>query len=170
MPDKTYSFRINGKFFKQGYYMTDDKGEMVYEAKMTKFTLFMPYKFEFINHITTKSEEHKVGHTITIEESGFEAMLSTNSYFKFDGKKIWDYLHEIGVRISSGVSDKKIGMTYDISLKGEKVATIAMASVGGKKSIITTRYNYDITTSEEHIPLAFLVAFSFARTNQIFYD
>ena len=170
MAIKTYYFKPDKKFFKQGFYMVGDNGESIYEAKMVKFSLFSAFKFEFINHKTTKSEIHKIGHTMTFEESGFESILSVKSFFKYDGKNIWDYLHEMGVRITSGISNKKIGMVYDISLKREKVATIAMSSLGSKKSIFATRYCYDVTTDDNYLDLAFLVAFSFARTNQVFYD
>ena len=40
-----------------------------YEGKMTKFKLFGASPFEFVNHVTEKTEEHTVGKTITIEEN-----------------------------------------------------------------------------------------------------
>ena len=78
-------------------------GQMVYEGKMTKFKLFGASPFEMINHLTNKTEEHTVGKTVTVEHGVGDliSFLSKRSYFKYDGVKIWDYLHEKGVRIDT---------------------------------------------------------------------
>ena len=138
---------------------------------MTKFSLFGASPFEFINHVTNKSEEHKVGKTVTIEQGGNDliSFMSKRSYFKYDDKKIWDYLHDLGIRIDSKVSTSKIGMTYEVSFEGKPLATIASSSLKGK-SIITTDMYYDVTCEEKDLDLAFLVAFSIAKTEQTFYD
>ena len=170
METKTYFFRPDKKGLKQGFVLTDENKNVVYEAIMTKFALFTAFRFQFVNHITGVSAEHKVGHTVTVEQSGALGFLATKSHFKFDGKKIWDYLHEQGVRIDSGISHGSIGMTYSVSLKGQEIATLAMANPTGKKFFITSDYCYDIKTAEENLDLAFLAAFAFARTNQIFYS
>ena len=168
METKTYYFQPDKKF-KQGYTLTDENKNVVIEAKMTKFTLIFPFKFQFTNHITNVSEEHKVSHTVTLEENGMIGFFSTKSSFKFDGKKIWDYLHEKGIRINSKFSTGKIGMTYEVSLKGQPMATIATATPNNRKFFITSDFCYNITTAEENLDLAFLAAFAFARTNQTFY-
>ena len=156
---------------KQAFFLEDENGNVVYEGKMTKFSLFGASPFEFINHVTNKSEEHKVGKTVTIEQGGNDliSFMSKRSYFKYDDKKIWDYLHDLGIRIDSKVSTSKIGMTYEVSFEGKPLATIASSSPKGK-SIITTDMYYDVTCEEKDLDLAFLVAFSIAKTEQTFYD
>ena len=156
---------------KQAFFLEDENGNVVYEGKMTKFSLFGASPFEFVNHVTNKSEEHKVGKTVTIEQSGNDliSFMSKRSYFKYDDKKIWDYLHDLGIRIDSKVSTSKIGMTYEVSFEGKPLATIASSSLKGK-SIITTDMYYDVTCEEKDLDLAFLVAFSIAKTEQTFYD
>ncbi len=143
----------------------------IYEGKMTKFSLFGASPFEFVNHITNKTEEHKVGKTVTIEQGGNDLMsfMSTKSYFKYDDKNIWDYLHDLGIRINSKISEGKIGMTYDVTLEGKPLATMATSSPNGK-SFITTGIYYDITCEEKDLDLVFLVAFSIAKTDQTFYN
>ena len=86
MEDKKYFFRPDKKFLKQGFYMEDENKKIIYEAKMTKWSLFGAMKFDFINHVSNKSSEHDVGKTITSEESGLFEAFSTNSRFKFDKK------------------------------------------------------------------------------------
>ena len=156
---------------KQAFFLEDENGNVVYEGKMTKFSLFGASPFEFVNHVTNKSEEHKVGKTVTIEQGGNDliSFMSKRSYFKYDDKKIWDYLHDLGIRIDSKVSTNKIGMTYEVSFEGKPLATIASSSLKGK-SIITTDMYYDVTCEEKDLDLAFLVAFSIAKTEQTLYD
>lgn len=156
---------------KQTFFLEDENGNMIYEGKMIKFSLFKASPFEFVNHITNKTEEHKIGKTITIEQGGNDVIsfMSKRSYFKYDDKKIWDYLHDLGVRIDSNLSSNKIGMTYEISFEGNHLATIASSSPKGK-SIITTDMYYDVICEEKDLDLVFLVAFSIAKTEQTFYN
>jgi hypothetical protein len=157
---------------KQAFFLEDENGNMVYEGKMTKFKFFGASPFEMVNHITNKTEEHKIGKTVTIEQSnGIDIIdfLSKRSYFKYDGKKIWDYLHDLGIRIDSKLSGNKVGMTYNVSFEGKPLATIATSSPKGK-SLITTDLYYDVTCEEKDLDLVFLVAFSIAKTEQTFYN
>ena len=156
---------------KQAFYLEDENGNTVYEGKMTKFTLFSASPFEFTNHITNQKEEHKIGKTVTVEERGIDivSFLSTRSYFKYDGQKIWDYLHDKGIRIDSKPSSNKIGMTYDITFEGKELATISSSSPKGK-SLLTTDLYYDVICDESNLDLVFLVAFSIAKTEQTFYN
>ena len=95
--------------------------------------------------------------------------MSKRSYFKYDDKKIWDYLHDLGIRINSKASTSKIGMTYEVTFEGKPLATISTSSPKGK-SLITTDLYYDVTCEEKDLDLVFLVAFSIAKTEQTFYD
>ena len=159
------------KTAKQAFYLEDENGNTVYEGKMTKFSLLGASPFEFVNHITGRTEEHKVGKTITVEQGngGLISMLSKRSYFKYDGKKIWDHLHDQGIRIESGISGKNLGMSYDVTFKGAPLCTIANSSPKGK-SIFTTDLYYDVTCEEADLDLVFLVAFSIAKTEQTIYN
>lgn len=156
---------------KQVFFLEDENGNIVYEGKMTKFSLFGASPFEFINHVTNKNEEHKVGKTVTVEQGGNDllSVMSKRSYFKFDNKKIWDYLHDLGIRIDSKLSGNKVGMTYDITFENKPLAVIATSSPKGK-SFITTDLYYDVTCDEKDLDLVFLVAFSIAKTEQTFYN
>ena len=167
MANKKYLLRP----IKQSFMMEDEEKRLVYEAKMLKFKLFTASPFAFINHITNINEEHKIGKTVTSEESGVDGVnvLATKSYFKYDGKNIWDYLHEKGIRIDSNISGKKLGMTYDITFEGKPLATVETSSPKGK-SIITTDVFYDVICEEKDLDLVFLVAFAIAKTEQLFYN
>lgn len=157
---------------KQAFFLEDEEGKLVYEGKMEKFKLLGASPFEFINHITNKTEEHNIGKTVTIEQNtggGIVDFLSTRSYFKYDGAKIWDYLHDKGIRIDSSLSGDKIGMTYNVTFEGKDLATVKTSSPKGK-SLITTDMYYDVACEEKDLDLVFLVAFSIAKTEQTFYN
>ena len=146
------------KTAKEAFYLEDADGNTVYEGKMTKFSLLFASPFEFIKTVTLEQEG-----------GGLLSILSKRSYFKFDGQKIWDYLHDLGVRIESNVSGEKLGMRYDVTFRGAPLATIANSSPSGKSFLTVDRY-YDVTCEEKDLDLAFLVAFSIARTDQTFYS
>ncbi len=170
MADHTYFFQPEKKILKQGFFMTDEDKNIVYEAKMLKQPILGAMEFEFINHITGQSGVHKVGHTVTTETSGLFEFFSIKSSFKYDGENIWDYLHGQGIRIDSSIAGDRIGMSYRISLKGKDMAEIATASPAGGNGLITGASWLKVTAAEEDIDLAFLTAFSIARTDQSFYD
>ncbi len=162
---KTYKFEQERKFLKAGYFLLDDSGNKVYEAKMLTQPLIGASDFEFVNHLTNKTTSHKVSKTVTTETN---ELLSTNSKFKFDGKNIWDHLHEKGVRIDTSMSKGKLGMTYSVTLEGKPMATIATSTPNGKSPITVGNF-LDVTVEDdENLDLAFLVAFASARTEQTF--
>ena len=159
------------KALKQSFYLEDENGSTAYEGKMVKFSLFGASPYEFINHVTNRTEEHKVGKTVTAEQGGggLISALSKRSSFKFDGRKIWDHLHDLGIRIDSKISGSKLGMSYDVTYTGEHLATVATSSPKGK-SFITTDMYYDVLCEEKDLDLAFLAAFAIAKTEQTFYN
>lgn len=166
-----YHMRPETGTVKQAFYLDNEHGETVYEGRMLKFSLLGASPFEFKNCINGKTEEHKVGKVMTVEQGGggLISALSTKSYFKFDDKKIWDYLHDLGIRIDTRPSGDKLGMTYIVSLQGAEIATIKSSSPKGK-SLISTDLFYDITCEEKDLDIVFLVAFSIARTAQLIYN
>lgn len=162
--------------FKEGYILYDENEKEVYKCQMTKFKLFGASPFNFTNLITNKSEEHTVGKVSTItQESGKDLssammdLMSTKSGFKYDGQKIFDYLHEKGIRIDSTVNSEKVGMKYNVTFEGKQIATLANSSPKGK-SLLTFNNYLDVECEEKDLDLVFLVAFSIARTEQTFYN
>ena len=169
-----YLLRPKTGTVKETYFLEDkDKdNKLVYEAKMKKFKLFGAPSYEFINYVTNKTEEHKVGKPLTVEENngvGIVSVLSRKSSFKYDGVKIWDYLHDEGIRIESHLSADKIGLTHIVSLKGKEIATLATSSPKGK-TLVTMEHFYDVTCDEKDLDIVFLVAFSIAKTEQLTYN
>ena len=161
---------------KEGFILYDENEQEVYRAQMIKFKLFGASPYEFKNMITNKSEEHTISKTVTTSvnngndiAASILNIISTKSGFKYDGNKIFDYLHEKGIRIESHINTDKIGMKYNISFEGNPLAIISNSSPKGK-SLITFNGYYDIECEEKDLDLVFLVAFAIAKTEQIFYN
>ena len=161
---------------KQGFILYDSNENEVYKTQMTKFKIFGASPFEFKNMITNNIEKHTVGKTVTITENHgndiagqIMNVVTTRSGFKFDGVKIFDYLHDKGIRIESTINTEKVGMKYNISLEGKPIATIANSSPKGK-SLITFDGYYDVECDENDLDIVFLVAFAIAKTEQTFYN
>ncbi len=182
MENKKYFCHPTGKM-NQDFQMDDEQKNPVFEAKVLKKGIFSAWQFEFVNHVTNSSEVHKVGHTVTTEEhvgsgtgimggiaSGVMEMMSTRSWFKYDGTKIWDYLHEKGIRIESHMASGRLGMSYKVTLKGQDLATLTMSMPEGKKSIISGKFWYDVDMAGDDLELTFLTAFAIARTEQTLYS
>ena len=92
---KTYIFEPEKKVLKQGYLVKEEGGDLVYEFKMLKQPLIGAMEFEFTNHLTKKSSTHKVGQTLTTQQSGLFPIANTKSSFKFDGKNIWERMNVV---------------------------------------------------------------------------
>ena len=159
------------KTIKESFYLEDKEGNLVYEGNMTKFSLLGAAPHDFINHITNTTVQHTIGKPVMIEQGsgGIVSALSTRSYFKYDGKKIWDYLHDEGYRIDTRMSQGKLGFTYDVTYKGQPLATIATSSPKGK-SVITMNRFLDVSCEEKDLDLVFPVAFAIAKTEQAFHN
>ena len=171
---REYYFRFDGHSLKPGYLIEDKFRTPLYEGKMLKNNPLMAKEYEFINHRTNRTDVHKVSHTLT---SGSGSEFSTRSTFKFDGVDVWDYLHDKGVLIDTGMGDKFGQATYDITLNGRTLAKTVMTSdrvheedeEAHKVNIINKMY-YRIWTSAEDLELIFITLFALAETNQLIYS
>lgn len=59
-----------------GHRIEDRQRRVLYEAKMTKFTLTSPYGFDFIDHEHGRTMPHLVGHEEVSEYNSF--LLDSN--------------------------------------------------------------------------------------------
>ena len=67
------------------------------------------------------------------------------------------------------MSQGKLGFTYDVTYKGQPLATIATSSPKGK-SVITMNRFLDVSCEEKDLDLVFPVAFAIAKTEQAFHN
>ena len=89
-PERELYFLTDLGTAKAGHRIEDAGRKVLYEAKMTKFTLTAPFGFDFIDHEHGSTVPHLIGHE---EISEWDTLLLDNHYtFTFDGRDIWKYL------------------------------------------------------------------------------
>ena len=102
---------------KVGHRIEDASRKVLYEAKVTKFSLVGATGMDFIDHEKGTTTPHQVGHEI---ETDYHSILIDNhSGFKFDGEDIWKHLKRNGVVIqSSFMSGKPLWPQYRVLRDG----------------------------------------------------
>ena len=172
-PDvKEYYCKFDGKSLKPGYIVEDANRAVVFEGKMTKQALIGARSFEFVNHITGTSKTHEVGHTMT--QTYNDEFFSAKSWFKFDGKNVWDVVHDRGIRLSTNLMSKFPNLAYDVTKNGTPFAVIETSgryvhedeAAEHKVNIPVGRYFYRIWTNSEDLDLLFLTVFAISETEQ----
>ena len=157
---------------KYGHRIEDKDRKVLYEAKMTKFTLAGPFGFDFIDHEHGTTKAHLIGHQ---EETDWNSFILDNHYtFSFDGEDIWKHLKRSGVKVESRFAqDKVLFPSYTVLRDGAEIGYIEASSqyvheedaeehaVANKMPI---QGFYRIFTNEKNLDLLFVVALAFARS------
>ncbi|MBO7359479.1 MAG: DUF3592 domain-containing protein [Clostridia bacterium] len=167
-----YYVRFDGNTLKPGYIVEDADRNVLYEGKMTKQALVGARTFTFTNHAANSSETHEVGHTV--QQTYNDGFFTAKSWFKFDGKNIWDEVHERGIRISTSLMSKFPSVVYEIARNG---APFAIAETSGiyvhedeaaqhKLNVPTGSMYYRVWTSSDDLDTLFLTVFAISETQQ----
>ena len=161
---------------KVGHRMEDVNKKVLYEAKVTKFSLIGATGMDFIDHEKGTTTPHQVGHEI---ETDYHSILIDNhSGFRFDGEDIWKHLKRNGVVIqSSFMSGKPLWPQYRVLRDGEEIAVLQSSGVhvheedaagdGKLAKMVPARGYFRIQTREKNLDLLFVVAMAFARTSAL---
>jgi hypothetical protein len=157
---------------KYGHRIEDRNRSVLYEAKMTKFTLAGPFGFDFIDHEHGTTRAHLVGHQ---EETDWNSFLIDNHYtFSLDGEDVWKHLKRNGVKVESRFAQGKVLFpSYTVSRDGAEIGRIEASSQyvheeDAEEHAIADKVPipgfYRIFTSEKNLDLLFVVALAFARS------
>ena len=166
MEKKNYHFQPGKESLKQGYILTDDSENILYDAKKIKSSLFGPTVFEFTNHVTGISGQHDVGRTVTIDQGNDLYTVTTSSYFKFDGQNIWDCLRGEGVHIETSMTEGRLGLIYRVLQNDREIAVIETARMEGLMSFMSSGTSFEVLAVEDDLDTVFLTAFAIARTGK----
>ncbi|MBQ4044998.1 MAG: DUF3592 domain-containing protein [Lachnospiraceae bacterium] len=151
----------------------EDKGRRVlYEARMTKFTLLSAYEFDFIDHENIRTSHHLIGHT---EETDWNSILiDNNNTFTLDGMDVWKHLRSIGVTIDARFGKAEgIMPSYEIRKDGEMLAYAENTSQyvheedAEKHKVASKIPNpmfFRVFTSEKNLDLLFMILVAMARS------
>ena len=167
-----YYCRHDGVTLKPGYILEDAARRVLFEGKMTKQALVGARSFEFINHTNGAVAEHEVGHTVTqmYDNNGWSA----KSWFKFDGKNVWDELHDRGIRLQTNMRSKFPNFTYEVSKDGQAFAILETSgkyvhedeAAEHKLNVPVGRYYYRVWTNTRDFETLFLTIFAISETEQ----
>ena len=161
---------------KVGHRMEDVNKKVLYEAKVTKFSLVGATGMDFIDHVKGTTTPHQVGHEI---ETDYHSILIDNhSGFRFNGEDIWKHLKRNGVVIESGfMQGKPLWPQYRVLRDGEEIAMLQSSGVhvheedaagdGKLAKMVPARGYFRIQTREKNLDLLFVVAMAFARTSAL---
>ena len=94
---------------------------------MTKQALIGARTYEFRNNKNGKTQTHEVGHVMTTSYNN--EFFSVRSWFKFDGKNVWDVLHEQGFRMTTDMHSKFPYMVYNVAKNGAAFARVETCGV-----------------------------------------
>lgn len=168
-----YYVSFDGKTLRPGYIVEDRDRNVVFAAPMTKNSLVGNRVFTFEDKRLGTSTEHQVGHVTT--QSYNDEMFSASSYFKFDGKNIWDLLHDRGIRIKTEILSQFPKTAYTVAKYGKFFATIETAgkyvheedAAEHKINIPYGSYYYRVWTNDQDMELLFLTVFAISETEQL---
>ncbi len=159
---------------KYGHRIEDRQRQVLYEAKMTKFTLTQPFGFDFIDHEHGVTAPHLVGHN---EDSEWGSLLIDNHYtFELDGVDVWKHLKEHGVSVESSFDSgngRVIGKNYVIQRDGAEIARAETTSQYPHEedeaehklaAKLPAAGFFRIWTREQNLDLVFITLMAFART------
>ncbi len=164
--------RFDGNTFKPGYILEDADRNVLFECAMTKQALVGARVFQFTDHTTGAVSDHEVGHTTT--ETFNNEFFSVSSWFKFDGKNIWEMLHERGLRMITNLFSKFPNLIYEVSKNGQPFARIETSGQYVHEddaeqhalNIPVGRYYYRIWTDTDDLETLFLTVFAISETEQ----
>ena len=167
-----YYVRYDGKTLRPGYVMEDADRNVIYEGTMEKNALVGARHFEFTNHVTGTVQPHEVGHTAT--QTFNDEYFSAKSSFKFDGKNIWDVLHENGLRLETDILSKFPNLVYNLSKNGQPMARFETSSIyvhedeaeEHRVKVPIGRYYYRVWTNTDDFDSLFLTIFAVSETEQ----
>ena len=160
---------------KYGHRIEDSSRRVLYEAKMTKYTVTTPFGFDFIDHEHGTTTPHLVGHE---EESdwGGGFLLDNHYTFELDGVDVWKHLKQNGVSVDTGFTAGEatvVGKNYRILRDGTEIARAVQTSqyvheedaeqhkVAGA---IPIQGFYRVWTREQNLDLIFVTLLAFARS------
>ena len=167
-----YYCRHDGEMLKPGYILEDGARKVLFEGKMTRQALVGARVFEFRNRTNGAVTEHEVGHTVTqtYDDNGWSA----SSWFKFDGKNVWDELHDRGIRLQTNMRSKFPNITYEVSKDGRAFAILQTSgkyvhedeAAQHKLNVPVGRYYYRVWTNSRDFETLFLTIFAISETEQ----
>lgn len=159
---------------KVGHRIEDRQRRVLYEAKMTKFTMTQPYGFDFIDHEHGTVTPHLVGHEF---ESEWNSFLVDNNYtFDLDGVDIWKHLKNNGINVETERMEGAVWPRFRVARDGREIAVLESSSQyvheeDAEQHSVMNKLAvpgfYRIWTREQNLDVVFVTAMAFARSRAL---
>ena len=157
---------------KAGHRLENGSRQVLYEAKMTKFTALSAYSFDIIDHEHGTTTPHLAGHS---EESQWDTFLIDNHYtFELEGVDVWKHLKQNGVSVNTSFGGGMLAGLYARILRdGVEIARAESTSqylheedeaAHKVAAAIPVQGFYRVWTREENLDLLFETLLAFARS------
>ncbi|MBR0137276.1 MAG: hypothetical protein IJM15_02595 [Erysipelotrichaceae bacterium] len=168
-PLKDYYFHFCGKL-NQSYVLETTDREPVYEFDCDKMGMLNDYIFTFRNCLTHEETSHNVSHTVTVSYGSDDFSLVDRSYFKIDGKNIWEYIAEMGYAVEPYLD--KLAWSFRIRHYSVQVADLKAAGTNilkeyeGKKGLRDVPMMeglYRVSCRQDDIEAVAIIAFAVSR-------
>ena len=160
---------------KYGHRIESKSRKVLYEAKMTKYSVVAAYHFDFIDHEHGTKTPHLVGHE---EETDWgNSLLLDNHYtFELDGEDVWKHLQRNGVSVKTDRQEGTVWPRFRVSRDGEEIAVMEATSQHVHEEDeeqhkvmkkLAVQGFYRIWTREENLDVVFITAMAFARSGAL---
>ena len=168
-PLKDYYFHFCGKL-NQSYILETTDRQPVFEFNCNKIGVVNDFIFTFKDHVSGSEDTHDVSHTITTSYGDESFSIIDKSYFKVDGKNIWEHISEMGYSIEPYLDT--IAFSYRVNHYGVQVADIKAAGTnileqyedkGGLRNVPTIGGLYRVSCREDDIRAVAIICFAVSR-------
>ena len=171
-PESCLYFLTDVGTAKAGHRIEDANRNVLYEAKMTKFTLIAPLGFDFIDHEKGTITPRLIGHEESMDW-GNSLLLDNHFTFTIDGEDIWKHLKRNGISVESSLTGAA-RTQYRILRNGQEIATAISSSQNVHEedeetksrlaNLVPVKGFYRIQTTETDLSLLFVTLLAFARS------
>ncbi len=150
---------------KMRFYIDDENRNLLYEGKMTHFNAVAPHTYLFVDHVNHAETEHKVGH-VNEADSG---SITVSQGFTFDGVEMNEYLTANHIRVTHGMSNQGIALSFNIYFNDTLIATAESSSRYAHEDdkeahphaskLRLNQYFYEIVGQVSYVDVIFLALF-----------
>lgn len=172
--DREVYFLTDTGTMKYGHRIEDKNRKVLYEAKVTKFSMAAASRFDFIDHEHGTTTPHLVSGTEETENNYF--FLDNHYTFDFDGEEIWKHLKRNGISVETERQEGSVWPRFRVSRDGEEIAILESTSQYVHEedeeqhkvmSKIAVPGYYRIWTREENLDVVFITAMAFGRSRAL---
>ena len=173
-PDREVYFLTDMGTPKYGHRIENKSRKVLYEAKMTKYSVVAAHHFDFIDHEHGTTTAHLVSGT---EETENNFILFDNHYtFDFDGEDVWKHLKRNGISVETERQEGTVWPRFRVSRDGEEIAIMEATSQHVHEEDeeqhkvmkkLAVQGFYRIWTREENLDVVFITAMAFARSGAL---